>query len=168
MAFAGGYLAAKLTVPQSPQLTYLTYTISAIIPCISYYFIALYRHNDMHIGLLHLLFRKIEEEHADLLGNEVRFYAIDGFYKDSFDARKISHRAIYLLCLLSPMLIITDSAIAFFITGSNRFVEGITNVTAIKEFIVFLFALIFVCSISLYNITLLRKAQEYRDSLQAR
>lgn len=167
MTFAGGYLFATVAAKEiSNHAIYLPYAISVIIPCISYYYIALYRHNDMHIGLLNLLFRKIEEEHGSTLSKEIRFYALDGFYQDSFRARRISHRAIYFLCLLSPILIVLDSLFRLLVEqlGNGERLICKTQTELYLSGGVFLF----VVAVSLYNIKTLHDAQLYRDSLRSR
>lgn len=113
VAFAAGFLITKASGPTEggpSQTAALALMICGLMPAISYYFISLYAHNDLQIGLLNQCLRELEERNLEL-PEVVRFYRMNGPYSASYDARGFSHAAVIMLAMLSPILITIDTLI---------------------------------------------------------
>lgn len=134
--FVGGYVIVKNTTSASPWLPYM---FSTIIPIISYYFVSLYRHNDLQIGLLNRSLRKLEQNSS--VQDDLRFFQVGSFSgSQSYEARSISHFAVMMLCLASPLLIFIDSLFSFiFVPGGIVSLSGpqvfVVSITSIISFI---------------------------------
>ncbi|MBP2158411.1 MULTISPECIES: hypothetical protein [Asticcacaulis] len=111
VTFTAGYIAARAS-SNFDSSGYLGYIVGAIIPMVSYYFISLYRHHDMQIGLLNRTLRRIED--SSEISDMHRFFKVGGDSgAKSYKARNISNMAVIWLCFLSPVVIFLDYVILF-------------------------------------------------------
>ena len=111
LLFIGGYIISKYTTPTPAGPNFLApFLICGIIPMISWYFISIYAHNDMQIGLLNRTLRRIEDVSG--IDDKLRFFKRESDSgSKSFHARQQSHFAVFMLCLVSPIIIFTDKLI---------------------------------------------------------
>ena len=111
LIFSGGFILTDdsgLKLGGSGQ-SLLQYAFSSVIPLISFYFVSLYRHNELQIGTLTRHLRLIES--TGDIAEPLRFYpARSRGGIDSRAAWSISHRSIILLCCTSPALILLERA----------------------------------------------------------
>ena len=160
--FVAAFIAAKVAANSSTPLAAVTrysYFITMIMPLISCYFVMLYKHNDMQIGLLNLCLRRIEEHSQDALAENIQFYKNNGCYEDSFRARTFSHGAVIGLCLFSPLLVVGDAGFeTWWSTPPNAIWDSIPKLAK--------FTVVWTGSISVINVVILCLLQRYRNKLR--
>lgn len=149
MAFAGAYLVSAAVDAKGAGFAAV---ISALIPLVSFYFVSLYSHNDIQIGLLNRTLRRIED--LSDLPEQLRFLTVGAESGEaSYAARRISHRAVVLLCLTSPALVVASMVMR---PWSGPLTDPLPWL-----------ALAFAVAISLANWLRLRRVQKKRDDLIA-
>lgn len=166
VALVVGYFVTRAnTATASTDIPVLPYLIATLIPFVSYYFVGLYRHNDMQIGLLNKCLGRIEDQSARLEYAN-RFYRVGGDYAISWDARAHSHAALWWLCCASPILYVAELLI---VTGVS--IRGSPTLATAKavvdQYFVSWMGLAFLISgaVSVANLRSLEATQAFRDTL---
>lgn len=158
LAFASACITLKVAAEATPDNTKillgnLFFIAGLIIPLASLYYISLYIHNDMQIGLLNKCMRKIEEKSE--ISDDIKFYKIGGIYSQSFNARKWSHYAVLALSTTSPSITLIEQLYHLATHGTSGW-----NYTSIQT-ILFVFA----GAITIANVILLSRLQKFREDL---
>lgn len=167
VALVAGFIAARAVkgdcVGTSERIEFFSYYLAATIPFISVYFVSLYKHNDIQIGLLNLALKRIEARSWKTLPDSIRFYKVGGDFRASFEARKVSHRAVIGLCCVSPILVLGGSLGQSATELGTSFLlflhSGHHNVRSEFWFLVLTMA------VSMFNVATLVQLQSYRNDL---
>lgn len=169
VAFAAGFIVTKnVGFALAQPMANIALLICVMMPAISFYFIALYAHNDLQIGLLNQCLREIEERNTTLPA-EVRFYRKGGLYSASFEARWYSHSAVIMLAMLSPVLLIADLALRMKTAGSQDITDSVVRLlsNSIADPMTLAFSIV-LFALTGHNIWRLlwleKKRQELRDT----
>lgn len=169
VAFAAGFIVTKnVDLALAQPMANIALLICVMMPAISFYFIALYAHNDLQIGLLNQCLREIEERNTTL-PPEIRFYRKGGLYSASYEARWYSHSAVIMLSMLSPVLLIADLALRMKSANSEdlavKAIELVKNSIGDPLTLAFSVALLALTGHNIWRLLWLeRKRQEMRDT----